>query len=67
MKTFLAKLERRGGYWVSRLDDQLQQPIVRVMTGEVFMHRAAENDPVRCFEGSDISRSRKRDDNRDEL
>jgi hypothetical protein len=38
MKTFLEKLERKAENWLDVVDDQVQQPILQVMTGEVFIH-----------------------------
>jgi hypothetical protein len=38
MKTFLEKLEHKAENWLGVVDDQLQQPILQVMTGEVFIH-----------------------------
>lgn len=43
MKTFLETLDRRAGRWLNAMDSKLQQPLVRVMTGEVFTHGTSPN------------------------
>lgn len=44
MKTFLKNLDRKAGRLLSAMDDQLHEPIVRTMTGDVFVHSAVEQD-----------------------
>jgi hypothetical protein len=46
MKTLLEKLDRRAGRWLSAMDSELQQPLVRVITGEVFTHGASPNGHI---------------------
>jgi len=38
MKTFLDKLDRTAARWLNTMDSQLQQPVVQILTGEVFTH-----------------------------
>jgi hypothetical protein len=44
MNRLLEKLDHMAGRWVNTMDEQLQQPIVHTMTGEVFTHGTASND-----------------------
>jgi hypothetical protein len=43
MKNFLEKLDRKAGNWLDTLDEQLQQPIVQTLSGEVFTHGTSLN------------------------
>lgn len=43
MKTLLERLDSAAGRWVNRIDSQLQEPVVQVITGQVFMHGAESN------------------------
>ncbi len=43
MKTLLEKLDRKAGRWLNAMDSKLQQPLVRVITGEVFTHGVSPN------------------------
>lgn len=36
MKTLLDKVAQAAGMWLNVLDNQLRQPIVKTLTGEVF-------------------------------
>lgn len=38
MKNFIEKLDRQLGRWIDTMDGQLQEPVVRAITGEVFTH-----------------------------
>lgn len=46
MKALLEKLEHKAEQWVNSLDAQLQQPIVQVVTGEVFTHSGVTIDQM---------------------
>jgi hypothetical protein len=43
METLLEKLDRIAGQWLEAVDNQLQEPIVRTITGEVFTHGTSSN------------------------
>ncbi len=36
MKTFLDKLDRKAGRWLEAVDREFQQPVTKMLTGEVF-------------------------------
>lgn len=43
METFLEKLDRQLGRMIEAMDGQLQEPIVRTVTGEVYTHGTPVN------------------------
>lgn len=67
MKRLLEKLDRKTKSWLEAVDDQLHEPILRAMTGEVFIHRvrgsnglgpglteSGEPKTIRIGEGDDL-------------
>lgn len=40
MKNLFGKLDRQFGRWLAVMDDQLQEPVLRAISGEVFVHGA---------------------------
>jgi hypothetical protein len=43
MKAFFKKLDRIAERWIDTLDSDLNQPVVRAVTGDVFTHGATDN------------------------
>ena len=36
MKNLLKRLDKKAAQWVNELDDQIKEPLVQIVTGEVF-------------------------------
>jgi hypothetical protein len=47
MRNLVEKLNDQAGRWLDHLDDQVQEPIVRIMTGEVWTHGGSV-DEIQC-------------------
>ncbi|QPC83343.1 hypothetical protein G4Y79_02895 [Phototrophicus methaneseepsis] len=45
MKNILSKLDRIAESWINGMDSQLQEPVVRCMTGDVFTDGTTAHKP----------------------
>lgn len=59
MMNLFRKLDRMAERLISTVDSELQEPVVRAVTGEVFIHGAQTHRPAAApqVKGSDLQRA----------